>query len=241
MVVLPPGITLSPPSPTRGRSILASQVFSPGAVIAVFGHGEGAPSIAIPDNPHLARTCHYCLATASDQDPTATSPVRVRACTGCRTVYYCTPACQKADWALAHGRGECKAFRRVRAPDPASPQEEVDPNHIDLPTPVRALVQVLVRPEMQAAVAEMEGHVETVRRDPDMAWAGIELQARAALHYLGRETSKSNLAEAMEIVCKVSEVGVYYESMTGILDRLGYIQLSIPFYFCSHYVCISRS
>ncbi|KAI1660207.1 hypothetical protein F4813DRAFT_351298 [Daldinia decipiens] len=205
MVALPPGITLSPPSPTRGRSILASQVFSPGAVIAVFAHGEGAPSIAIPDNPHLPRTCHYCLAIASDQDPTVSPPVRVRACTGCRTVYYCAPACQEADWALAHGLGECKAFRRVRAPDPASSQEEeTNPDRMVLPTPVRALVQVLVRPEMQAAVAEMEGHVETVRTtDPDVAWAGIELQARAALHYLSREVSKSNLAEAMEIVCKL--------------------------------------
>ncbi|KAF3056002.1 SET domain and MYND-type zinc finger protein 6 [Daldinia childiae] len=204
MVTLPPGIILSPPSPSRGRSILASQFFSPGAVIAVFTHGEGAPSIAIPDNPHLARTCHYCLAIASDQDLRYISPVRVRACTGCRTVYYCTPACQKADWALAHGRGECKAFRRVRAPDPAESQEETNPDHKVLPTPVRALVQVLVRPEMQAAVVDMEGHVETVRTtDPDVAWAGIELQARAALHYLNREMSKSNLAEAMEIVCKL--------------------------------------
>lgn len=211
MVALPPGITLSPPSPTRGRSVLASQTFSPGAVIAVFAHGEGAPSIAIPDNSHLARTCHYCLAISSDQNPIATSPVHVRACTGCRTVYYCTPACQKADWAFAHGRGECKAFRRIRTPDSASSQEGTNPNLMVLPTPVRALVQVLVRPEMQAAFAEMESHLEAVRTDPDMAWAGIEFQARATLHYLNRKVDESNLAEAMEIVCKVSEVGFCYD------------------------------
>ncbi|KAI1482562.1 hypothetical protein F4774DRAFT_280372 [Daldinia eschscholtzii] len=208
MVALPDGLILGSPSPTRGRSVLASKVFSPGAVIAVFAHGEGPPSIAIPDNSHLARTCHYCLAIATDQDPNVASPVRVRACTGCRTVYYCSSKCQKADWALAHGRGECKAFRRVRAPDPAPSEKgagkEPDPSHLILPTPVRTLVQVLVRPEIQAAMAEMEGHVETVRTtDPDVTWAGMELQARAALHYLNRELSKSNLADAMEILCKL--------------------------------------
>ncbi|KAI1468651.1 uncharacterized protein F4812DRAFT_458178 [Daldinia caldariorum] len=206
MVALPDGLTLGSPSPARGRSVLASKVFSPGSVVAVFAHGEGAPSIAIPDNLQLSRTCHYCLAIASDEDPAATSPVRVRACTGCRTVYYCSPKCQKADWALAHGRGECKAFRRVRAPDPASSSsgKGEDTSHLVLPTPVRTLVQVLVRPEIQAAMAEVEGHVETVRAtDPDVTWAGMELQARAALHYLNRETSQSNLAEAMEILCKL--------------------------------------
>ncbi|KAI0117352.1 hypothetical protein F4814DRAFT_415994 [Daldinia grandis] len=201
MVVLPPGLTLSPPSPTRGRSILATQVFRPGAVIAVFGHDEGAPSIAIPDNPRLAQTCHHCLAVASAHGPPAR--LRLRECTGCRTVAYCTPTCQKADWALAHGRGECKAFRRVQAPDPADPHAETDPARRDLPTPVRALVQVLVRPDVQAAVAELQGHVEAARADPELTWAGIELQARAALHYLNREVSEGNLAEAMEIVCKL--------------------------------------
>ncbi|KAI0852504.1 hypothetical protein F5Y00DRAFT_174166 [Daldinia vernicosa] len=199
MVALPPGVVLSSPSPTRGRSILASRTFSPGAVIAVFAHDKGAPIIAIPDNEHLSRTCHYCLAVSSDQNPMATSPVHVRACTGCRIVYYCTPACQKADWALAHGRGECKAFRRIQE----EIQEEVDPKLLVLPTPVRALIQVLVRPEMQAAVAEMEGHMEAVRSDSDMTWAGLEFQARATLHYLNREANKSNLAEAMEAVCKL--------------------------------------
>ncbi|KAI1803362.1 hypothetical protein F4811DRAFT_525191 [Daldinia bambusicola] len=232
MVALPDGLTLGSPSPTRGRSVLASKAFSPGSVIAVFAHGEGAPSIAIPDNPHLARTCHYCMAIASDQDPSATSPVHVRACTGCRTVYYCSPKCQKADWALAHGRGECKAFRRVRAPDPASSEKGEDTSQLVLPTPVRTLVQVLVRPEIQAAMAEVEGHVETVHAtDPDVTWAGMELQARAALHYLNREMSKSNLAEAMEIMCKlkvnsfnrldadIGQSGTYFNSALAMVNH----------------------
>lgn len=75
--------------------------------------------------------------------------------------------------------------------------------HDYLPTPVRALVQVLLRPEMGAAMVEMQGHVDKFRRESGKLWADMELQAMAALHYLGRETSTKSLAEAIEILCKV--------------------------------------
>ncbi|KAI1280066.1 hypothetical protein F5Y07DRAFT_22506 [Xylaria sp. FL0933] len=188
---LPDGLVLKGTSTSpRGRSIAASRVFQPGEVIATFG----SPSIAIPDSPHLSTTCSGCLLPSSpgSDPPSASQPARtVKACTGCRAVAYCSPACQKLDWTTGGHKAECKVFKRVRAE-----------GHDFLPTPVRALVQVLLRPEMRAAVAEMEGHVDKFRRESGKLWADMELQAMAALHYLGREPNAQSLAEAIEILCK---------------------------------------
>ncbi|RWA08854.1 hypothetical protein EKO27_g6251 [Xylaria grammica] len=86
-------------------------------------------------------------------------------------------------------KAECKVFKRVRAE-----------GHDFLPTPVRALVQGLLRPEM---IAEVQGHVGGFRRASGKLWADTELQAMAALHYLGRETNARSLAEAIEVSCKL--------------------------------------
>ncbi|KAI0008921.1 hypothetical protein F4779DRAFT_641288 [Xylariaceae sp. FL0662B] len=179
---LPPGLTLRGSTTTspRGRSIAASRAFGPGATIASFG--DPTCSIAITDSAQLSQTCNYCLSVTAG----------VRACAGCRTAAYCTPACQKADWARVH-RHECKVFRRVRA----------EGRHEVLPTPVRALVQVLLRADVRAAMADLEGHVELVHGADPKAMADIELQAMAALHYMDREASARNMAEAVEISCKL--------------------------------------
>ncbi|KAH8160330.1 hypothetical protein CIB48_g7911 [Xylaria polymorpha] len=191
MPTLPEGLALKGASTApRGRSIAATRVFQPGEVIATFG----SPSIAIPDSPHLSTTCSGCLlpATPGSDLPSPSQPVRVvRACTGCRTVAYCSPACQRLDWTTGGHKAECKVFKRVRAE-----------GHDFLPTPVRALVQVLLRPEMSAVMEDLEGHVDRFRLESGKLWADMELQAMAALHYLGRETNAKSLAEAIEILCK---------------------------------------
>lgn len=83
-----------------------------------------------------------------------------------------------------------------------------------LPTPVRALVRLLLlmaRSGDAAAVGELEGHVGAFR-DPKIdgsrseRWRDMELQALAALHYLGREASPGSVAGAVEILCKVCYV-----------------------------------
>ncbi|KAI1757094.1 SET domain-containing protein [Xylaria castorea] len=191
MPTLPEGLILKGASAEpRGRSIAAARVFQPGEVIATFD----SPSIAIPDSPHLSTTCSGCLlpATLGSDPPSTSQPARiVRACTGCRTVAYCSPACQRLDWTIGGHKAECKVFKRVRAE-----------GHDFLPTPVRALVQALLRPEMNAAIGELEGHVDRFRRESVKLWADMELQAMAALHYLGRETNAKSMAEAIEILCK---------------------------------------
>ncbi|KAI1307821.1 SET domain-containing protein [Xylaria venustula] len=188
MPTLPDGLILKGATGApRGRGIAASRTFQPGEVIARFT----SPRIAIPDSPHLSTTCSGCLLPSTSGAESPSTSRAVKACTGCRAVAYCSPACQKLDWTAGGHKGECKVFRRVRAE-----------GHDSLPTPVRALVQVLLRPEMSAAVAEMEGHVNRFRRESGKLWADMELQAMAALHYLGRETNAKSLAEAIEILCK---------------------------------------
>ncbi|KAK6062671.1 SET and MYND protein [Seiridium cupressi] len=174
---MPPELKLvGTPSSPRGRSLTASRSFEPGELIAQFA----TPCIVLPDSPSLQVTCSHCLRTDT----------AVRACTGCRSTYYCSTPCQKSDWSEAH-KAECKVFKKVKAE-----------GHDVLPTPVRALVQMLLRPDMKAAAAEMEGHVEAFKRN-EPEWRDMQLQAMASLHYLGREAAQKRVREAIELLCKL--------------------------------------
>lgn len=193
MPAIPKGILLKgAPTDPRGRSIVAARAFRPGEVIATFG----SPSVAIPDSPHLTTTCSGCLTPANSADPPLPlMQIDVRACSGCRAVAYCSVRCQRLDWTTGGHKAECKIFKKVRSE-----------GHDALPTPVRALVHILLRPEMRAALEELEGHVDRFERDGGKLWTNMELQSMGALHYLGREPSVENLTEAIEIFCKVCSI-----------------------------------
>ncbi|KAI1811267.1 SET domain-containing protein [Poronia punctata] len=177
------GTTTSSP---QGRSIIASRTFGPGERIATFSE----PSIAIPDSPHLSTTCSGCLLPA-----TATSSSVVRECTGCRTVAYCSPACQKLDWTVGGHKAECKVLKRVRDEDKGGV----------LPTPVRALVKVLIN--KPGLVDGLEGHVDLFRGGggggKGKVWEDMELQAMAGVYYMGKEKSARVVMEAVEVLCKL--------------------------------------
>ncbi|KAI2462831.1 hypothetical protein F4781DRAFT_441657 [Annulohypoxylon bovei var. microspora] len=227
MPTLPPGLLLHPATATRGRSVYASQAFGAGSTIAVVTDSGPStspssststsasspfpsPSIALPSNPHLSNTCSHCLRVTAallaslnprPSNPGGGGPVpgsrggvpAVRACTGCRVSHYCSVACQKRDWRLVHGNGECAAFKAASAPAAAQ----------ILPSPVRALVQVLLRPDMREAVAEMEGHADKTRVAPGTLAGEMMLQVTAALHCIGREQSQKNIDEGIDITRKL--------------------------------------
>lgn len=186
-----------------GRSLAAARTFAPGDAVAEFG-ASGDSTIAIPHSSHLAQTCSWCLVTGAAAAAAALPSLQT--CAGCRTVYYCGAACQRADWTRGgHGKGECKAFRRVR-----------DEGHPGLPTPVRALVRMLVveakakaKGEDGSPWRELDGHAAAFRghHQGGQQWKDLELQAMAALHYLGRDASAENVAGAIELLCKVSRAG----------------------------------
>ncbi|KAK8034430.1 MYND finger protein [Apiospora rasikravindrae] len=80
---------------------------------------------------------------------------RPRLCTGCKAIAYCGVACQKADWARVH-KEEYKVFRRVQTAAAGRP----------LPTPVPALVQILLLTEKleSSTGLRLENRVEDFRR-----------------------------------------------------------------------------
>ncbi|KEY65659.1 hypothetical protein S7711_08732 [Stachybotrys chartarum IBT 7711] len=132
------------------------------------------PLLLLPSLSHAASVCTYCFRPG---DP--------RACLRCHAAFYCGAACQAAHWAAVHGR-ECKPLRRAGR---------------QLPTPVRALVQVLLDRDLEARVAALEGHV--ARRRGAAGWEDVQMMAMGASAYAGQGTSEDQLVRAVELLCKI--------------------------------------
>lgn len=165
----------------NGRSLHAVGSYKPGSLIATFTD----PVLVLPNGPSAKVVCNHCL----DHSKPA------KACTGCKAVVYCGPRCQKADWSLIH-KLECKVFKRV--------QRSVDKDW--LPTPVRALVQVLLRwdadEELRRCFGSLEGNVDKFKQREDV-WKDVGLQAYGGMAYSGRNETDDELNMARDILCKV--------------------------------------
>lgn len=164
----------------KGRTLHATKAFQAGELITDFTK----PILTLPNGPSSKSICNHCLA----------QNVHTRACTGCRAVVYCSPACQKANWTLVHKK-ECRAFLKVR--------QSVGKDW--LPTPVRALVQVLLRwgdHDVRTAFEGLEGNVGHFKQDENV-WEDIGLQACGGLTYAGRPELDAELNLARDILCKV--------------------------------------
>lgn len=165
-----------------GRSLHTTRAYRPGDLVAIFTD----PLLVLPNGPSAKSVCNHCLAHS----------LPTKACTGCKAVAYCGPACQKANWALIH-KLECKVFRKVKA--------SVDKDW--LPTPVRATVQVLLRWDTDDGVKDgfgrLEGNVDGFKKREDV-WKDVGLQAFGAMKYAGRKETDDQLHMARDILCKVS-------------------------------------
>ncbi|KAI1103304.1 hypothetical protein F4804DRAFT_232766 [Jackrogersella minutella] len=194
----PPGLTLGPTSAACGRSVISTSAFGPGDVIAVFtdepspSNPDPEPVVAVPDNPNMSSTCGYCLRIGGAGE--------MLACKGCHTTHYCNAACQKRDWALVHGKRECKAFRRARDTATAA---GLPPATRILPTPVRALIQVLLRPDVRDAVLRMEGHERETRTAPGTKPEDMQIQSQAALSHVGDKTTAETIRFAVGLTCRL--------------------------------------
>ncbi|KAH7133634.1 hypothetical protein EDB81DRAFT_845137 [Dactylonectria macrodidyma] len=127
---------------------------------------------------HQDSVCAHCL-----------RPGTPRACSRCHAAAYCDSACQRAAWAAVHG-AECKVLRRVAAQ-----------GRPGLPTPVRAVVQALLKPEIGDAMRPLEGHVEAWRRSG--TWADMEMMAMGASAFAGLGTTQENVQKAIGLLCKI--------------------------------------
>lgn len=164
------------PHPTRGRGLFATRAFAPSEPIHVF-----QPILLVPTTRHLADVCTYCLRHGEP-----------RACTRCRSASYCGAACQAADWAFAHKR-ECKALAAL-----------VGDGGVDrrVPTPVRALAQLLRRRDASRAVAGLEGHVSR-RRDAGEVMEMARFGSMLAHHETPGEVGDGEVQRAFDLLCKV--------------------------------------
>ncbi|KAF9876496.1 MYND finger [Colletotrichum karsti] len=189
-----------------GRSIHATRRFDPGDVIARFDD----PDIVLPPGHRALEYCNHCLRKRGSPG-LAGRPLR--ACTGCKTVAYCGPACQRANWTLIH-KVECKAIQRLHELKPAHQPDWV-------PTPIRAAAQVVLRPKVVEKFKELEGHVEEWRKNDEM---DLQLQAHGVVRCIGVEAvTFQGLEEAFQVLCKLqtnafSRTEEYYETGGVFLD-----------------------
>ncbi|POS74485.1 hypothetical protein DHEL01_v207119 [Diaporthe helianthi] len=168
-------------SGAAGRGLYATKSFAPGELITAFTD----PILALPNGPSAKTVCSNCLA----------HNLPTKACAGCKFISYCGPACQKHHWSLIH-KQECKSFRKVK--------ESVDQDW--LPTPVRALLQVLLRwdddADLRGAFGALEGNVEKFKAREDI-WKDLSLQAYGGMTYAGRKEEDEQLHLARDILCKI--------------------------------------
>ncbi|GKT40172.1 N-lysine methyltransferase SMYD2-B [Colletotrichum spaethianum] len=187
-----------------GRSIHATRRFKPGDVIARFED----PAVVLPPGHRALEYCNHCLKKEQQA-----GGVKLRACTGCKTVAYCGPTCQRANWSLIH-KLECKAIQRLHEIKPAH-----EPNWV--PTPIRAAAQVMLRPQVLARFEELEGHVEQWRKKDE---TDLQLQSQGVVRCLGLDTGTFEALEgAFQVLCKLqtnafSRSEEYFETGGVFLD-----------------------
>lgn len=164
----------------RGRSLHASTSFTAGQTILTVD-----PLLIIPTLSHIESVCARCLRAG---DP--------RACTRCRSAYYCNADCQRAAWKSVHGK-ECAALKRVVAE-----REKQGDARGQLPTPVRLLMQILLLEDQGVikAVSNLQGHIPAMgskqRKD-------AEMMAIGACVYAGKQRDEQAVVRAVELLCKI--------------------------------------
>ncbi|EXK90053.1 SET and MYND protein [Fusarium oxysporum f. sp. raphani 54005] len=157
----------------KGRGIFSTRALSPGDIILPF-----TPTILIPSLSHIKTICSHCF-----------KPADVRSCSGCHAVSYCDAACQSANWTAVHSK-ECKLLRKV-----------TEQGHPGIPTPVRAVIQALVKPGIGAALENLEGNVESWRKSDK--WADMEMMAMGATAFTGQGTGQEELQKTLALLCKI--------------------------------------
>ncbi|KAI0997663.1 hypothetical protein K3495_g10523 [Podosphaera aphanis] len=152
------------------------------------------PYILLPDKASLSKICSWCFddgipfpkigpSTSAPKSYPATRPLKK--CSGCQVTRYCSTSCQRAHWRSVH-RKEC--VRLALLPDVP-------------PTPVRALMQILLTHPFGTTWdprwASLQGHIDEMRQTMGERWDNIQLQAKAAIKFSGREDARFEVALAI--------------------------------------------
>jgi hypothetical protein len=145
-----------------GIGLFAAADFEPGDVILRIR----SPYILVLDNNTIETLCYHCLSRVES----------LPHCARCKSVRYCSKDCQLVSWEEIH-KYECKIFRKVK-----------NQGRPLLPTPVRALLQVLLRysngTDPDPGWNRLMTHRESFAQRSSI-WADVLLQARGAVEYGG--------------------------------------------------------
>jgi len=164
--------------PVAGSGLAASQDIGIDDVIIQLS----SPYLLVVEKEALENVCSFCLIEASSVD------MPLKRCSACRVPRYCSSECQKKDWTAVHQK-ECPVLKKL----PDIP-----------PTPVRALMQLLLRHRHGTSLdprwAGLESHVDDLRRDRKR-WDEIVLQAQAAVGF--SKSPQDQIEVAVQILCRV--------------------------------------
>jgi len=106
-----------------------------------------SPHVAVLSSAHLDSRCALCFKTADEaidalpHTASGSSSPRLQRCSGCRTLHYCSAACQRADWPLH--RQECAALVAYAASAASSAKGQTQRVASEPGTSVRALARLL--------------------------------------------------------------------------------------------------
>jgi hypothetical protein len=160
---------------STGNGLAATQDIPSGSLILQIR----SPFILVLETPKVDSFCSHCFLPLQDG-------TRKR-CTACKVVRYCSTACQRADWKLIHQK-ECPVLKEVLPP-----------------TPVRALIQVLLLYMSGSAQDDnrwqaLQAHLEEFRVEKQ-GWEDLRLQAMFSVKY--SKTPPAQVELAIQILCRV--------------------------------------
>ncbi|ELR06437.1 hypothetical protein VC83_08607 [Pseudogymnoascus destructans] len=174
------------------------------------------PLLALLQNSALEAHCSNCLLPAPLLLPCRLCEA-ARFCEGCKEAHIVS---RRRGMAGRHD-AECATFRRVT-------QERGDGER--LPTPVRGGAHVLARFGEEGVRERVRGMVGW--RDKQVGGGkGVELQAKAVVHYSGMEMSRGRLEDALELLCVMNvnsfritdasgdEIGIGFDPLLGMANH----------------------
>ncbi|PMD41801.1 SET domain-containing protein [Hyaloscypha variabilis F] len=192
--------------PIAGSGLAASQDIGIGDVIIQLS----SPYLLIVEKEALENVCSFCLIEASSVD------IPLKRCSACRVPRYCSSGCQKKDWTVVHQK-ECPILKKL----PDIP-----------PTPVRALMQLLLRHQHGTSLdprwAGLESHVADMKKDRKR-WDEIVLQAQAAVGF--SKSPQDRIEVTIQVLCRMitnafratladdSPVGLCFEPILALANH----------------------
>ncbi|KAK8175240.1 hypothetical protein IWX90DRAFT_379140, partial [Phyllosticta citrichinensis] len=206
------------PSPTAGNGLFAKKAIPEGELIFAIER----PMLMELDSDKLPYYCTNCFVRSDDGLPGSRN-IKIRACTNCKVVSYCSKNCQSIAWKRQH-RPQCSIWKGLS-------------RGREIPHAVRLVAQALVaRKNGKISDAEWEafqslpGHVEKLRERNDFRTHAA--MAMGALKYSGVDMFW-DIEMTLEIYARILT-----NSLTITTPTLFPIGVGVdPFASCANHSC----